>query len=40
MYVGAVIAGGAVLLGAFFPLERFLHPEWFVTLLLLSLIHI
>ena len=36
MYVGSVIAGGAVLLAAFFPLERFQHPVWFVTLLVLS----
>jgi hypothetical protein len=36
IYVASVIAGGAVLLAVFFPLERFSHPEWFVTLLLLS----
>ena len=36
IYVGAVIAGGAVLLAVFFPLQRFQHPEWFVTLLVLS----
>src|SRR5688572_2405834 len=36
IYVGAVIAGGAVLLVALFPLERFQHPVWFVTLLALS----
>src|SRR5687767_1184284 len=36
IYVGAVIAGGAVLLAVFFPLERFEHPFWFATLLALS----
>src|SRR5215213_3994987 len=36
IYVAAVIAAGAVLLAVFFPLERFQHPLWFVTLLLLS----
>jgi diguanylate cyclase (GGDEF)-like protein len=36
IYVGAVIAGGAVLLAAFFPVEQFAHPLWFITLLLLS----
>src|SRR5215204_5632619 len=36
IYLSAVIAGGSSLLAVFFPLERFRHPEWFVTLLLLS----
>ena len=36
LYVSAVIAGGALLLAAFFPLQEFRHPLWFVTLLLLS----
>ncbi len=36
IYVGGVIAGGALLLAAFFPTHDFLHPQWFVTLLLLS----
>ena len=36
IYVGAVIAGGALLLAALFPPHDFPHPLWFVTLLLLS----
>src|SRR6187402_1938126 len=36
IYVSLVIAGGALLLAAFFPTHDFLHPQWFVTLLLLS----
>src|SRR5918993_4230609 len=36
IYVAAVIAAGALLLAVFFPLERFQHPLWFVTLLILS----
>ena len=35
-YVGAVIAGGALLFVALFPVRDFNHPEWFITLLLLS----
>jgi diguanylate cyclase (GGDEF)-like protein len=36
VYVGAVIMGGALLLGAFFPIHHFPHPVWFVALLLFS----
>ena len=36
LYVGAVIAGGALLLAVFFPLQQFSHALWFFTLLLLS----
>ena len=36
IYVGAVIAGGALLLVWFFPVQPLPHPAWFVTLLLLS----
>src|SRR6187402_3871395 len=36
IYVGSVIAGGAVLLAVLFPVAQFEHPAWFVTLLLLS----
>ena len=36
VYVGAVIAGGALLFVALFPVRDFNHPEWFITLLLLS----
>ena len=35
IYVGSVIAGGALLLAAYFP-PALPHPAWFVTLLLLS----
>jgi diguanylate cyclase (GGDEF)-like protein len=36
IYVGAVIAGGAASLVAFFPIEGLRHPEWFITLMVLS----
>lgn len=36
VYVFAIIASGAFLLAAFFPLRDFSHPVWFVALLLLS----
>ncbi len=36
IYVGSVIASGALLLVRFFPLEQLPHPIWFATLLLLS----
>ena len=35
IYVGAVIAAGAIFLVVFFP-ASLRHPAWFVTLLLLS----
>src|SRR5688572_13474916 len=36
IYVGAVIGSGALLFAALFPLRDFTHPEWFITLVLLS----
>src|SRR5688572_8916517 len=36
LYVGSVIAGGALLLVVFFPLQPLPHPAWFISLLLLS----
>ena len=36
IYVSGVIAGGALLFAAFFPVHSFQHPAWFATLLLLS----
>src|SRR5262245_55096460 len=36
IYVGAIIAVGAVLLAVFFPVGGLPHPAWFAVLLLLS----
>jgi diguanylate cyclase (GGDEF)-like protein len=36
VYVGAIIAIGALVLAAFFPVHAFPHPGWFVALLLMS----